>query len=44
MLITTDSVVLFLLGVRMLAGLRYGWAVLCPRDMDYEYMIEDGKL
>ena len=40
----TDGLVILLFLVRLLAGMRYAWAVMFPPKMDYEYIMEFGKL
>jgi len=40
----TDGLVLVLFFVRVLAGLRYVWSVMFPPKMDYQYLMEFGKL
>ena len=40
----TDGFCLLLFFIRLLFGLRYAHAVLFPPKMDYEYIIEFGKL
>lgn len=40
----SDGVVLLLFGIRMLFGWKYAQSVLFPPNMDYQYILEFGKL
>lgn len=42
--IMTDGIVLVLFFLRLLAGLRYVCSVMVPPKMDYQYLMEFGKL
>ncbi len=40
----TDGLVLIMFFIRMLFGFRYAFSVLFPPQMDYQYILEFGKL